>query len=75
VTLAEYKKLILERSEIVLKLQPLRAKASDVARKAIPLGSTLVAVDFCLDHVAATYRDENGMDTAMIPIDKLFEGE
>jgi len=46
-----------------------------VAKKSIPVGSTLVAVDFCLDHLAATYRDEDGMDTEMIPIDKLFEGE
>lgn len=74
-TLVEYKKLILERSEITLKLHPLRVKATDVAKKSIPVGSTLVAVDFCLDHLAATYRDEDGMDTEMIPIDKLFEGE
>ena len=74
-TLAEYQKLILERAEITRKLQTLRAKAGDLAKKAIPGGSTLVAVDFCLDHLAATYRDEDGMDTEMIPIDKLFEGE
>lgn len=74
-TLAEYKKLILERSEITLKLHSLREKANDLAKKSIPAGSALVAVDFCLDHLAATYRDEDGMDTEMIPIGKLFEGD
>lgn len=74
-TLAEYKKLIMDRSEIARKLRPLGAKARELAKKQIPPGSTLIAVDFCLDHLAATYRDEGGMDTEMIEIGKLFEGD
>lgn len=74
-TLAEYKKLIMDRSEIVRKLLPIQQKSRDLAKRFIPPGANLIAADLCLDHVAATYNVDGILDTRIIPIEHLFEGE